>query len=162
MGGSIAAALDALKRARRISWNLYFHSLVRPPSIPPGLPGIPTLDDVRQALFVEAIEQTAPGLLATLEALCAPFATGSATATQLRAFAGQFALIDAAKMSSELQPASAPAHTMTPSQAGQGEAGLRNECRKEGLRCMCTPSLIPSAQSPHPFGLDARRDEEAH
>ena len=48
---SIAAALDALKRARRISWNLYFHSLVRPPSIPPGLPGIPTLDDVRQALF---------------------------------------------------------------------------------------------------------------
>jgi hypothetical protein len=101
---SLGIAVTVLRQRRLISWRLYFTSLINLPNQATGLPGIPTNQAVRQALFVDAIEQTAPGLLANLEAMCAPFAGGSATAAQLGAFSNQFAAVDAAKIEAAVTP----------------------------------------------------------
>lgn len=104
----LATAVNQLRStAATFSWTTLFFGLV-PPSTPPATPGTLPADPVlalRQALFVDLLEQVAPGMLTRLATIGAPFAGGGAvTAAQLAAFNSEFALLDAAAIDSALTP----------------------------------------------------------
>jgi hypothetical protein len=60
---------------------------------------------LRQALFIDAVEQTGPGLLGQVFRLTAPFAgAGAVTAADLSGFASQFAVLDGAAIDAAVSP----------------------------------------------------------
>ena len=101
------AVSTSLRDAVTFSWTTFFFTLI-PPSVPPTAHGaLPVNVDLalRRTMFVDYIEQAAPGLLAGIAATCAPLlASTSATAAQLVAFANQFGALDPAGIDSALTP----------------------------------------------------------
>ena len=90
---ALALALNQLRTAS-FSWTTFFFSLVGPAMPPPFHGALPVNLNLalRQALFMDAIDQAAPGLMSILATMCAPFlGTGAVTSAQLVAFNNQFA-----------------------------------------------------------------------
>ena len=105
---ALGRAVDVLMRgATSFSWTTFFFTLV-PPAIPPTVIGALPVNRnlaVRRALFFDAIDQVAPGFLASLAAMCAPFLTGAAvTAAQLASLSNQLAALDPAMLDAALAP----------------------------------------------------------
>jgi hypothetical protein len=103
---ALALALSQLRTAS-FSWTTFFFSLVGPATPPPFHGALPVNLNLalRQALFMDAIDQAAPGLMSILATMCAPFlGTGAITPAQLVAFNNQFAALDLTGIDAALAP----------------------------------------------------------
>lgn len=104
---ALGTAVSALLRdAAALSWTSFFNTLVpiAGSTVHDALPVNLNLA-LRKAMFVDAMTQSAPGVLTTLNAICAPFLSGTPTAAQLTAFNTQFAAIDLSTLDAALTPA---------------------------------------------------------
>lgn len=103
---SLKVGLDQL-RANFFSWTTYFFTLI-PPAMSPTAHGALPVDTnlaLRRAVFLDAVEQAAPGLISSLATICSPFvASGSISATQLTTFVNQFSSLDLAGIDAALAP----------------------------------------------------------
>lgn len=103
---SLKVAVDQL-RAIFFSWPTYFFTLI-PPAVPPTAHGALPVDTnlaLRQSVFLDAVDQAAPGLFSSLAAICGPFAgSGSVSAAQLATFASQLSSLDLAGIDAALAP----------------------------------------------------------
>jgi len=103
---SLKVALDEL-RTSFFSWPTYFFGLIPPAQRQTVISALPvdTNRALRQSVFLDAVDQSTPGLISSLATICSPF-TGSASisATQLSTFANQFSALDLAGVDAALAP----------------------------------------------------------
>jgi hypothetical protein len=108
---SVAATVSALQaNASSLIWSDFFRTMVpfvdaNGNFLPPNPP--PTIQSVSRALFVDALNEVAPGVLGALAAACGQLPTSpgaTATAAQLGVFNSQFSAIDLTGIDAALLP----------------------------------------------------------
>jgi hypothetical protein len=103
---SLKVALDQL-RTIFFSWPTYFFTLIPPASSPTAHGALPvdTNRALRQSVFMDAVDQSAPGLISSLTTICSPFAgSASISATQVATFANQLSALDLVGIDAALAP----------------------------------------------------------